>query len=305
MKFKPLTFSDYQSLIPFFSRQRYTLCPYSLSSIVVWNNEVYRPCFALENDTLIVYADFARGRQRSHLILPISPEKEFTPEELADLSHRSGCHTYWFVPGDYLERYGENKTKDLFIVEPQEGYDDYVYRTVDLATLEGRKYSKKRNLIKQFERQYSEGAGNVVIKDIFKEDVSNCLLFLDRWCEERDCDVDKDEDLACEWHATRNALKHIDELGFRGIMLLIEGTVQAFGIASQLTDTMSAIHFQKASVRFKGLYQFFDRECARRLFPELEYINKESDMGIPGLAQLKHSYYPVKMVRAYRLTIRK
>ena len=186
----------------------------------------------------------------------------------------------------------------------QEGYDDYVYRTEDLATLAGRRYAKKRNLIKQFEREYPEEVGNVVMRTIAAEDIPGCLEFLDRWCEERDCDVDRDEDLACEWHATRNALQHINTLGFRSVMLSIDGTVQAFGIASQLTGTTSVLHFQKASQRFKGLYQFFDRECARRLFPELEYLNKESDMGLPGLTQVKKSYYPVNMISAYRLTLR-
>jgi len=116
--------------------------------------------------------------------------------------------------------------------------------------------------------------------------------------------VDRDEDLACEWNATRNALYNIDTLGFSGIMLSIDGITQAFGIASQLTETMSVLHFQKASAQFKGLYQFFDRECARRLFSELQFINKESDMGVPGMAQTKHSYHPVMMIRSYKLSLR-
>jgi hypothetical protein len=304
MKFQPLTPSDYSSLNPFFSRQRHSLCVYSLSSIIVWTSKVYHPCGAVDGDTLFVYTDFATHRERAHLILPISPGREYAPEELAEVSRRTGCGTYWFVPEDYLDRHAQNGLGEIFVIERQEGYDDYVYRTEDMATLTGRRYSKKRNLIKQFESNYSEETGNVIIKTISPEDVPGCLEFLDRWCEERDCDLDRDEDLACEWNATRNALKHINTLGFRGIMLSIDGTTQAFGIASQLTKTMSALHFQKASTRFKGLYQFFDRECARRLFPELEYINKESDVGVPRLAQVKRSYHPVMMVPSYLLNLK-
>ncbi len=304
MKFRLLTPSDYTSLKPFFAGQRYPLCTYSLSSIIVWTNEVYHPCGAIHGDSLIIYADFARHKERSHLVLPLSPGRERIPEELAEISRETGYGTYWFVPEDYLNRHAENGLEGFFVIERQEEYDDYVYRTEDLATLAGRRYSKKRNLIKQFERKYSEEAGNIVIRAIPPEDVPECLEFLDRWCEERDCDVDRDEDLACEWNATRNALKNIDALGFRSILLSIDGTVQAFGIASQLTETMSALHFQKASPQFKGLYQFFDRECARRLFPELEYINKESDMGVSGLTQVKRSYHPVMMVQSYKLSLK-
>ncbi|MBW2545270.1 MAG: DUF2156 domain-containing protein, partial [Deltaproteobacteria bacterium] len=282
MKFKLLTDSDYTTLKPFFAGQRHLLCPYSLSSIIAWTSEVYQPYGAINGDSLFVYANFTRRKENSHLILPISPDREHSPEELAEISRQTGYGTYWFVPEDYLKRHSKSGLEEFFVIEQQKGYDDYVYRTADLATLAGNRYSKKRNLIKQFERNYSE----VTIKTISPEDVPECLEFLERWCEERDCDVDKDEDLACEWNATRNALKNIDALGFRSIMLSIDGTTQAFGIASKLTETMSALHFQKASTQFKGLYQFFDRECARRLFPGLEYINKESDMGVPGLIQV-------------------
>lgn len=304
MKFKPLTPSDYASIKPFFKGQRHTLCSYSLSSIIVWTTEAYRPYGAIYDDSFLVYANFTRHKERSHLILPVSPDREHTPDELASISRQTGHGTYWFVPEYYLEQNTEKGLEEFFVIERQKGYDDYVYRTQDLATLGGGRYSKKRNLIKQFERVYSEKAGNVSIKTISPEDVPGCLEFLDRWCEEQDCGVDRDEDLACEWNAAQNALKDIDTLGFRGIMLSIEGTIQAFGIASQLTGTMSALNFQKASVHFKGLYQFFDRECARRLFPELEYINKESDMGVPGLMQAKNSYHPVMMVKSYKLSLR-
>jgi len=36
----------------------------------------------------------------------------------------------------------------------------------------------------------------------------------------------------------------------------------------------------------------------------LEYINKESDMGVPGLIQAKRSYYPVMMIKSYKLTLK-
>ena len=305
MKYRPLTPSDYASIKPFFDGQRYPLCPYSLSSIIVWANEVYQPYGAVLDESLIIFASFTRHKERSHLILPVSPGREHSPGELAEICRQTGYDTYWFIPEEYLERHGKEALEGLFTIERQEEYDDYVYRTEDLATLAGNRYSKKRNLINQFERDYFDKGGDVIIRTISPEDVTGCLEFLDRWCEERDCDVDRDEDLACEWNATRNALHNIDTLGFRSIMLSIDGTPQAFGIASQLTQTMSALHFQKASAQFKGLYQFFDRECARRLFPELEYLNKESDMSLPGLIQAKRSYHPVMMVQSYKLSLRK
>ncbi len=304
MNFQPIKPSDYAGLNPFFEKQTYPLCEYSLSSIIVWGNEKYHSCGAVYGDSLLIYADFAQCSESSHLILPISPGKEVLPEDLEEISRLTGYGSYWFVPEEYIIRHAEKGLEKIFNIERQEGYDDYLYRTEDLATLAGRKYSKKRNLIKQFEGDYSEEKGNLLIKVISREDVPGCLDFLDRWCEERDCGHDRDEYMACEWRAAQNALKNIDSLGFRSIMLLLDGAVQAFGIASQITEKSCALHFQKASYEFKGLYQFFDRECARKLFPELEYINKESDMGVEGLIQSKRSYYPIAMVKSYKLELK-
>ncbi len=165
MKFKPLTPSDYTSLKPLFAGQRYELCPYSLSSIIAWTNEVYQPYGAVQGDSLVIYANFTTHKERSHLILPISPDREHTPEELVEISRQTGYGTYWFVPEDYVNRHVANGLEDSFVIERQEEYDDYVYRTEDLAILAGGRYSKKRNLIKQFERNYPEKEGGCQYKD--------------------------------------------------------------------------------------------------------------------------------------------
>jgi hypothetical protein len=82
------------------------------------------------------------------------------------------------------------------------------------------------------------------------------------------------------------------------------GTVSAFGISSPLTDNMGVLNFEKAHASIKGLYQFLDNECAKYLFTDYKYINKESDMKLSDLAQAKRSCNPVDIVKSYRLTVR-
>jgi hypothetical protein len=67
---------------------------------------------------------------------------------------------------------------------------------------------------------------------------------------------------------------------------------------------MGVLNFEKAHGSIKGLYQFLDNECAKRLFTGYTYINKESDMKLPNLAQSKKSYNPVAIVKSYCLTMR-
>ena len=127
---------------------------------------------------------------------------------------------------------------------------------------------------------------------------------MDKWSKENNLDIDNDEDLICEKEAILQNIAHIEHLETPGILLRIDGEVCAFGIGAHVTDDTGALHFEKAYQKIKGLYQYFDRLCAERFFKGYTYINKESDMGIAGVAKAKKSYRPVKRVKSYELKIR-
>jgi len=303
MQFKPITPSDYQGLKRFFKGQKYKICEYSLASIAVWSNSEYQMLGATDDDTLIICAEFSKTKQDRHLMLPVSPSRHFSPKELRDLALTLGFEAYWFVPEDYLNQDGQHQVESFFSIEEQKKFDDYVYLAEDLAQLKGNKYSKKRNLIRQFKKKYLD-KGRVNVEPITSSAAPECIEFLEKWCEERDCDNEAGIDLACEKEAAINALENIDIMEANGILLRVDGRVSAFGIASHLTENMGALHFEKAFAHIKGLYQYFDNLCAGRLFKGYKYINKESDMDIPGIAKAKRSYHPVMMVKSYRLTVR-
>lgn len=303
MVLKPITPADYPQLKRFFRRQEYRLCEYSLSLIIVWSNTEYQPYGAIDGDALIIGAEFATRKENRHLILPISPVKEHTPEELGDLAEKFGFRSFWFVPEDYIKAYGKKRISSFFAVAAQKDFNDYVYRTDDLVALKGNKYAKKRNLIHQFERNYLSN-GRVKIEPMDPQSAPECIDFLEEWCEQNHCDVDVDLDLACEKQATINAIQNIDRLGVKGLLLRLDGKVSAFGIASQLTANMGVLHFEKADANIKGLYQYFDNQCAKELLNQYEYINKESDMNIPGLAKAKKSYHPAMIIKSYILTLK-
>jgi hypothetical protein len=49
------------------------------------------------------------------------------------------------------------------------------------------------------------------------------------------------------------------------------------------------------------LSQLVNREFARLLFTDCRYVNREQDLGEPGLRNAKLSYHPVELVKKYRL----
>ncbi len=303
MELKHITFEDYTRLSPLFAKQWYQLSIYSLPSIIAWSNDHYQPVGLVQDDALITAARFSRDRYTPHLILPVSPTQVFTPQRLFELAQELGYARYRFVSENYLAQVNPQEVAARFEVEEQPAFEDYVYQKDDLAFLKGNRYARKRNLIRQFERQYF-GRAEVIHAPMRLADAPECIDFLERWCEEQDCDADRNQDLACEWQAAINMINNVEHFKVEGLVLRIDGVVSAFAIASRLTRDMGVLHFEKASTRIKGLYQYFDRLCARELFADCTYINKESDMDVANLAKAKKSYYPCMRVKSYMLTLR-
>lgn len=302
--FKPLSPGDHPRYKGFFDGQPYPLCVYSLAAIIVWSNRVYRPYAAVvEDEALAVGVEYSAVHENQrHLILPVSPTRSFPPEELAEIARRLGFGAFWFVPDPYLDQWGRDRVERSFTVTGQPHLEDYVYRTVDLAELKGNRYARKRNLVNQFRSAYVH-RGRVEVERITPENALECVDFLEEWCRRRECDTSPEEDLSCEKQAVINSLEHIEILELLGLLLRIDERVCAIGIGSRLTRDMAALHFEKAFPEIKGLYQFFDAECARILFSGIPFLNKESDLELPRLAKSKASYHPVARIASHRLTL--
>lgn len=303
MNFRPLEPSDYPKLKHFFETQPYRLSIYSLLSLIVWSNCIFKTHYAVDGDTLILGNESESSPDDRYLILPLSNSEVFTPERLYDLAIDLGYRSYRFVPGDYLETATPRKTEPWFEITEQPEYEDYIYLTEDLLRLRGNRYARKRNLIHQFTRDYLF-PGRVEVTAMSMDCVDECLAFLERWCKQRNCDVGSDENLACEKQAVILALRHLDGMEGQGLVVRIDGAVCAFAIASRLNEDMGVLNFEKAFSDIRGLYQFLDNECAKRLFADCRWINKESDMNVSELAQSKKSYHPVMRVKSYRLDLR-
>jgi hypothetical protein len=201
-----------------------------------------------------------------------------------------------------LDRHGREAVARFFTAVEQAGYHDYLYRVEDLAELKGNRFAKKRNLIKQFQRAYAPD--RLVFESITAANTRHCVAFLEEWCEQEGCFQQGDTSLECEMEAAVNMLRLLDNLGTKGLALRIDGVVSALAVASPLCQGMVVLQFQKACKTIKGLYQFFDQECALRLCQGFTWVNKESDMGREGLAHAKRSYHPERMVHSYELRLR-
>ena len=174
-----------------------------------------------------------------------------------------------------------------------DGNDEYIYKTETLAGLRGSKLSKKRNLISQFERLYSP----YEIREIGERDFDTIRKLNDEWRREHH-DMLSIEN---EQKALAAALGNYAALGLHGLILTAGGKIEAFAIFSPLNSDSWTVHFEKARSDCKGAAQVINQQTAKYLTGKCEYINREQDLGIPGLRQAKQSYMPDRMLKDFLL----
>ncbi|NLO91746.1 MAG: DUF2156 domain-containing protein [Elusimicrobia bacterium] len=304
MNFVPISTAEYKRLEPFFRRQPHILSPYCLSGLVSWNNCAYNNYYAADSGVLYIYENHEEEGKASYLLLPIANEREFSPAELAQALAKTGRCEFRFVPQPYIEKHKAELEK-IFSIHEQKDFEDYVYLQKDLALLEGRKYAKKRNLVRQFEREYL-APGRVKTEPIARANIHQCLELADRWYKNyADAGGAQNPELHCDRNALLHTLDNFGQTQAKGLLILVDGAPSGLGIASRLNADTAVLNFEKALPTIKGLYQYLDKLCAAVLGEGYAYINKESDLGDPGLRQAKESYFPVLRVKSYSLKPKK
>jgi len=176
-----------------------------------------------------------------------------------------------------------------FLAPPTPEHSDYLYRTLDLIYLQGNRYHPKRSHIHKFESEH-----RWEYRRLTPDLLDQCRQLQERWCEQRGCE-EAGPALGGEHQAVMSLLADWERLGARGGVILVGGRVVAFSAGEQLNPTTAVIHVEKAAPDLPGLYQLINREFARE-WAQLQYINREQDLGDPGLRKAKQSYYPHHLV---------
>lgn len=94
-------------------------------------------------------------------------------------------------------------------------------------------------------------------------------------------------------------LDHYAIYGMQGGVLYLNGAIVGFSLNEIIGQTMFT-HIEKADRTVKGAYQMVVLHGAEAFTGEQTlYINREEDLGDPGLRESKESYHPVNRVRKY------
>ncbi len=197
--------------------------------------------------------------------------------------------------------------EDKFEIVEDRDNADYVYMTDKLRFLAGRKLASKRNHIKHFIAggdwqlksvgNSAKGAKDSDERPIVTASIEEARAFVAEFYKEKE-----DPDLAQEAVAIDEMFGSFDELGFIGALLYQNGQPVAFTAGTPLGEEGMDVHFEKALPGINGAYTMINREYVNmvaQLKPEVEFFNREEDMGIEGLRKAKLSYHPDILMMKY------
>lgn len=168
---------------------------------------------------------------------------------------------------------------------------DYVYEREKLASLSGKKLHSKRNHINKFLSLYPD----FEYKKLDSSMIADCMEIYNQWSEEKD----EDMNLSDEKKSVLLALNNLDALDLVGGTLYVDDKLIAFTVGERITSDMQLVHIEKADYSYEGAYPMINQQYVLNECEDVMLVNREEDMGIPGMRKAKRAYYPVKMVEKY------
>ncbi len=220
---------------------------------------------------------------------PIGPWNEELMDEVIGLAREHGLYLSMIWP--FAKEKIEGSFPDIRF-EPLRDYYDYIYSSRDLADLPGKPYLKVRNQINRFRGNY-----RYEVEKVDHSNFDEVHDLIDEWCRMKDCEGDPS--LKGEKTAVQISINNMFDLNLSGLALRINDKLEAVSIFEEMNHDMAVIHFEKAMPRYKGIYQAINNETAMELADRYTYINRESDMGVPGLRFAKEKYRPHHMLEVY------
>lgn len=175
---------------------------------------------------------------------------------------------------------------------------DYVYKTRDLVELKGPDFDSKRNKVNFFMKNYDYS----VEEFDFNKHLDACLGLTELWKAQKEDVGDGSwrSELDAETEVARTILKFSRELGVKGIVLKVDGSVAGYSLGERLAEGMCSDIVEKANPAITGAAQFIYREFAR-FWSGCEFLDAQDDFGVDYLKRVKLSYHPARLMTSYCL----
>ncbi|MFO8031057.1 MAG: phosphatidylglycerol lysyltransferase domain-containing protein [Desulfohalobiaceae bacterium] len=185
-----------------------------------------------------------------------------------------------------LSRIWEQSLKGRVHLQEDPEQWDYIYSVQELIELKGNRFHRKKNLLRQFQRNYNY---RYIVLDA--DQVDKALTLQTEWCMWKDCE--DSTTLEAENQAILNTFQDWNKLdNILGAGIEVDGDMVAYTVAEPLDQETVVVHFEKGCPNHKGVYQAMNQMFLANSAKDFKFVNREQDLGDPGLRKAKESYHP-------------
>jgi len=217
--------------------------------------------------------------------LPLFDVRRAPLDELHVLLARHGC----LFP--LSEREADAIDAAQFVLSAERDDADYIYPAEQFRLYRGRALQKKANLMSQL-----QAAHTLRVEPYGPQLFQEACGVLQGWMRDKGKGPGEADEAAC-----CDALSLARELGLDGFLYWADGQPAGFLLAEELQPGVWVIRFAKGLVRFKGIAQYMFHHFASRTDTQVNWLNFEQDLGLPGFRQTKLSYRPALLLPKWRL----
>ena len=299
LEFRKITRENFSELLPFFAnelesqkRNKVRIADYTPGSVMMWH-DTYDDRFAIVGDAVIFNTKFENG-QRCYYY-PVGKNKKHAIKALAaHIKECGGCA----VIADVGEGRISKISKEMYIVEAYSSRDmaDYLYNKSEFENPAGRKHHKRKNLINRFASENPWAH----FEPLSKDNIDDALKYYKDYSRRNPESSSIEND---EYKENVKLLSDFDFDIFSGGLLYSGDKIIGLTIGEVYGDTVY-VHTEKAEKEIAGSYQTLSKDYLLSITDStVKYVNREEDLGLPGLRRSKMAYGPAWLEYKYVLRV--
>ena len=302
LELNDITLDKKELIDGFLKRRKSRNSEFSFSYLYMWRKS-YDMKYAITDDMLCILPKHTGGpRSASFPIGFENPDgtsrsiKKFV-ETLLEYFKESGEEPLIHLYDESTMELLVKEFPDTFIITEDRNNFDYVYRVDELTKLSGKKFHSKKNHINKFKKMYPDWE----YCRLSPENNGECMALFDEWQTDKGWEA---ESIGEEREALCEFLNNRDTLGYIGGGIRIGGRLVAFSFGEALGTDTAVIHFEHVDPNCEGAFAIINQQFLEHEWQNYTYVNREEDMGIPGMRKAKESYHPAFMIKKYVATLK-